>query len=116
MVKYIPDRLSIMTYLSQFYQALVAPKNKGTLSIYEYSLSVLSGTSFLRTAGHCSFIISSNNNKAVEITFLTVQQIKKKKNIHRNCNEEKIRNNNSTPVGLTTTIPARGGRGENLRQ
>ncbi|KAI9558496.1 hypothetical protein GHT06_015283 [Daphnia sinensis] len=33
MVNYIPDRLSIMTYLSQFYQALVAPKTKGGSSL-----------------------------------------------------------------------------------
>ncbi|XP_057369053.1 MICAL-like protein 1 isoform X2 [Daphnia carinata] len=33
MVNYIPDRLSIMTYLSQFYQVLAAPKSKGGSSL-----------------------------------------------------------------------------------
>lgn len=78
MVNYIPDRLSIMTYLSQFYQALVAPKTKGTatisfMNIFRH-LTALSGTGFLRAAGRCSFTISSNNNKAVEIIVLTVKK------------------------------------------
>nr|CAH0106981.1 unnamed protein product [Daphnia galeata] len=33
MVNYVPDRLSIMTYLSQFYQVLAAPKTKGGSSL-----------------------------------------------------------------------------------
>jgi hypothetical protein len=39
MVNYVPDRLSIMTYLSQFYQALAAPKTKGTVTsfVYDYA-------------------------------------------------------------------------------
>ena len=32
----VPDRLSILTYLSQFYQALASPKAKGIFYIYLY--------------------------------------------------------------------------------
>lgn len=72
MVNYVPDRLSIMTYLSQFYQVLAAPKTKGTVTpsfmvyLSSFSSRAFNATDFFMAAGRCSFVISSNNNKAVE--------------------------------------------------
>ncbi len=63
MVNYIPDRLSIMTYLSQFYQVLAAPKSKG-IFFYSFVAVCISSTLKRPTAGHCAFVISSNNNQA----------------------------------------------------
>lgn len=93
MVNYIPDRLSIMTYLSQFYQVLAAPKSKGIIMtgssmmalflfsfFYSFVVVCMSSTLKRPTAGRCAFVISSNNNQAsaAAVVIVTVNGKEKK--------------------------------------